>query len=150
MVGKITSIPYIECLRCFNSWAFVLYLYWWHPPPSLKIEGETLMKNLKEGKIENFRNFSKSSRKIKTLWGKNWVFPSVYVLCMSYQLVVSTTINYIKRKLVERGDMFLNWITLFLNVCFPHGKGFCFPHGIDSPCIKYMYIWLFIQDWILI
>jgi len=27
---------------------------------------------------------------------------------MSYQLVVSTTINYIKRKLVERGDVFLN------------------------------------------
>jgi len=25
------------------------------------------MKNLKEGKIENFRNFSKSSQKIKTL-----------------------------------------------------------------------------------
>ena len=51
----------------------------------------------KEKKIENFRN-------IKTLWGKIEFSRVIYVLCMSYQLVVSTTINYIKRKLVERGD----------------------------------------------
>ena len=50
------------------------------------------MKNLREGKIEIFEIFRKIRENLKPYEGKLSFFEGL-VLCMSYQLVVSTTIN---------------------------------------------------------